>query len=105
MAANSLKASDIRSPWVRLAFLLLSALWAGGAWLILLEGGFYRTVKYSRESTFVGGAGGVFLALTFLVLAAAAGCILLRSFQAPRLTIVALILVIFGPPVWFLLQA
>lgn len=100
-----MKRSNIRSPWARLAFLALSVFWAAAAWLILLQGGFHKTVKYSRNTTFVGGAGGVFMAGVFLLLAGIAAGIFLQSIGARRSAFVALVLLVLVPPVLFLARA
>lgn len=87
----------IRSPWARLAFGVLCLFWLGAGWLVLLEGGFYKTVKYSTETTFVGGWGGWFMAGLFLVLSAIAGLVALREFTQQRIWHVALFAAILGP--------
>jgi hypothetical protein len=97
--------SNIRSPWARFAFLALSAFWAAAAWFVLLQGGFHKTSKYSRDTSFVGGAGGVFMAAVFLLLAGIAAGIFLQSIGARRSAFVALVLLVLVPPSIFLLQA
>ena len=95
--------SNIQSPWARLAFFLLSVFWTAAGWMVLLQGGFHKTYKYSMETTFVGGAGGVLMAGLFLLLAAISAAIFLQSMAAHRLAFVVLGLALFVPPGLFLL--
>ena len=99
-----MNASDIRSPWARFAFFALSVCWAAAGWFVLLQGGFHKTYKYSRETTFVNGSGGMFMAGLFLLLAAIAAAVLLQSIGARRWAFLAVILVILVPPCLLLLQ-
>lgn len=99
-----MNSTQIRSPWARLAFLVLSVFWAASGWFVLLQGGFHRTYKYSKETSFVDGAGGVFMALLFLFLAMIAASVVLQSLGARRSAFVVLGLIIFVPPSWFLLH-
>ena len=95
--------THLRSPWARWAFLVLSLFWLGGAWLVLLQGGFHRTVKYSTETTFVGGLGGGFMAALFLVLSFIAGLVALRGLAHERAGSLLLCAVVFAPVgVWVL---
>lgn len=98
-----MKTQTIRSPWARIAFAVLSLSWAAAAWLVLLEGGFHQTHKYSRETTFVGGAGGVFMAYLFLLLATVAAWIVLQSLGARRSAYFIPALIYLVPPVLHLL--
>lgn len=100
-----MNASDVRSPCARLAFFALSVFWAAAGWFVLLRGGFQTTHKYSRETTFVGGPGAVFMAYVFLTLATVAAAILLQSIGARRSAFLALVLVMLVPPCVFLLRA
>lgn len=97
--------SDIRAPWARFAFFALSVFWAAAGWFVLLQGGFHKTYKYSRETTFVDGAGAVLMACLFLLLATIAGGVLLQSLGARRWAFVVLVLVVLAPPCLFLLRA
>ena len=99
-----MNASDIRSPWARFALFALSAFWAAAGWFVLLQGGFHTTRKHSRDTTFVDGSGGVFMAGLFLLLAAIAAAALLQSIGARRWAFLAFILVILVPPCIFLIQ-
>jgi len=90
--------SDIRSPVARAAFVLLGVFWAGAAWFVLLEGGFTKTYRFSRETTFVGGAGGLLMALVFLLLATIAVSIVLRSLGARAVAYGVLVALVFVPP-------
>lgn len=95
--------TSLRSPWARLAFGVLSVFWLGAAWLVLLDGGFHKSVKYSTETTFVGGLGGGFMAVLFLVLSFIAGLVASRGLAGERLwcgVLVASIVVPVG--VWTL---
>jgi len=94
----------IRSPWARLAFAVLCLFWLAAAWLVLLEGGFHKTVKYSTETTFVGGLGGVFMAGLFLLMSAIAGLVVLRGFTPRRLWHAAWFAAILGPAALFVLN-
>jgi hypothetical protein len=100
-----MKPSSIRSPWARFAFLALGAFWAAAGWFVLLQGGFHKTFKHSRETIFVGGAGGVFMAFVFLLLAAIAAGIFLQSIGARRSAFAALLMLVLVPPCLFLLRA
>ena len=97
--------SNIRAPWARFAFFALSVFWAAAGWFVLLQGGFHKTYQYSRETTFVDGAGAVFMAYLFLLLATIAAGVLLQSIGARRSAFVALVLVVLVPPCLFLLRA
>ena len=99
-----MNASDIRSPWARVALFALSVFWAAAGWFVVLQGGFHKTYKHSRETTFVDGSGGVFMAGLFLLLATIAGAILLQSIGARRWAFMAMILVVLVPPCLFLLR-
>lgn len=98
-----MNASDIRSPWARFALFALSAFWAAAGWFVLLQGGFHKTYKHSRATTFVDGSGGMFMAGLLLLLAAIAGAILLRSIGARRWAFLAMVLMVLVPPCLFLL--
>jgi hypothetical protein len=95
----------ISSTWARLAFAVLSLAWAAAAWFVLIQGGFHQTHKYSRETTFVGGAGGVFMAYLFLILATVSACVVLQSLSVRRWAYLVPALVFLGPPVMFLLRS
>lgn len=95
----------IRSPWARIAFAVLSLAWAAAAWFVLIQGGFHQTHKYSRETTFVGGAGGVFMAYLFLLLATVAAWVVLQSLGARRSAYLIPALLYLAPPVLLLRQA
>ena len=93
----------IRSLWARIAFLLLSIGWAAAAWFVLLQGGFHRTQKYSTETTFVGGVGGVFIAYVFLLLATVAAWVVLQSLSARRSAYFIPASIYLLPPVFILI--
>ena len=93
----------IRSLWARIAFLLLSIGWAAAAWFVLLQGGFHRTQKYSTETTFVGGVGGVFKAYVFLLLATVAAWVVLQSLSARRSAYFIPASIYLLPPVFLLI--
>ena len=95
----------IRSPVARIIFAILSVCWAGAAWFVLIEGGFHQTHKYSRETTFVGGAGGVFMAYLFLLLATVAAWIVLQGLGMRRSAYAIPALLYLGPPLLLLIQA
>lgn len=97
-------ASNIRSIWARFAFIALSAFWAAAGWFVLLQGGFHKTYKYTKETTYVDGAGAIFMACIFLLLAALAAGVFLQSIGARRWAFAALILVVLVPPCVFLLR-
>lgn len=104
MNPSGLPGSNLRSPWARLAFGVLSVFWLGAAWLVLLNGGFHKTVKYSTETTFVGGLGGGFMALLFLVLSFIAGLVASRGLAGERLWSGVLLAIVVVPVgVWKLL--
>ena len=94
----------VRSPWARIAFVILSIGWAAAAWFVLLQGGFHRTQKYSTETTFVGGAGGVFMAYVFLLLATVAAWVVLQSLSARRSAYFIPASIYLLPPVLLLLR-
>ena len=96
--------SSIRSPWARLAFFLLSVFWAAAGWMVLLQGGFHSTRKYSRETTFVDGPGGVFMACVFLMLATIAAAVLMRSLGQRWSALVVPALIFLLPPCIFLFR-
>lgn len=98
MSTDTRQINRITSPWARAAFSALSVMWAGAAWLVLLEGGFHRTVKYSQATTFVGGAGGYFMAFVFFFLATVASWVVLQSLHSSRQTYVMLFIFFFLPP-------
>ncbi len=100
-----MNAANIRSPWARFAFFALSVFWAVAGWFVLLQGGFHKTYKYTRDSTFVTGASAVFMAFIFLLLASIAAGILLQSLGTRRSMLLAGVLVILVPPCLFLLGA
>ena len=95
----------IRSPWARIAFAVLSISWAAAGWFVLVQGGFHQTHKYSRATTFVGGAGGVFVACVFLTLATVAAWIVLQSLSVRRSAYLIPAAIYLGPPVFLLLRA
>jgi hypothetical protein len=97
--------SNIHSFWARVAFFALSVFWAAAGWFVLLEGGFHKTYKYTRETTYVDGAGAVLMAFLFLLLATIAAGVLLQSIGARRSAFVALVLLVLVPPCLFLLQS
>lgn len=98
-----MKASEIKSPWARFGLIILSLMWTATAWFIFIQGGFHKTYKYTRDTTFVDGASSVFMAYLFLCLAVISFCIVLQSIQAKRIAYVAGILLMLVPPVIFLL--
>ena len=98
-----MKASEIKSPWARLGFVVLSLMWTATAWFIFILGGFHKTYKYTRETTFVDGAGSLLMAYLFLGLAVIALCIFLQSIGAKRIAYVAVAMVLLLSPCIFLL--
>ena len=98
-----MKASEIKSPWARFGFVVLSLMWAAMAWFIFILGGFHKTYRYTQDTTFVDGASAVFMAYLFLGLAVIALCIVLQSIGAKRIAYVAVLLVLLLPPSVFLL--
>lgn len=98
-----MKASEIKSPWARFAFIVLSLMWTATAWFILIQGGFHKTYKYTRNTTFVDGTSSVFMACIFLCLAMISLCIVLKSTGAKRSAYIAVVTGILLPPVVFLL--
>lgn len=100
-----MNASNIRSIWARLAFIALSGMWAAASWFILLQGGFHKTYKYSKETTFVDGTGAMFMAFVFLLLATVAASIFLQSVGARRWAFGVLAIAFWLPPLLFLLAA
>lgn len=89
---------QITSPWARLAFVLLSLMWLGAGWFILLQGGFHKTVKYSRETTFVDGGSAIAMAWIFLALAAISAAVVLQSGKASRVAYGIVLGCILGTP-------
>jgi hypothetical protein len=95
----------VSSPWARFAFMALSAFWTAAGWSILLEGGFYKSYKYSKETTYVDGPSAVVMAYLFLLLATIAAAIVLQSIGARRSAFIGLIVIILGSPGLFLLRS
>ena len=98
-----MKASEIKSPWARLGFVVLSLVWTATAWFIFILGGFHKTHKFTRDTTFVDGASSMFMAFLFLGLAAIALFIFLQSIEAKRSAYIAVVMVLLLPPCVFLL--
>jgi hypothetical protein len=94
----------IHSFLTRLAFTVLSLFWGAAGWFVLLQGGFHKTYKFTRETTFVGGANGVVMAYLFLLLATVAAFVVLQSICARRFVFVLLALMVLAPPIIFLLR-
>ena len=99
-----MKASEIKSPWARFGLIVLSLMWTATAWFILIQGGFHKTYKYTRDTTFVDGASAVFMAYLFLCLAVISLCIVLASFGSKRIAYVAIVMGMLVPPMVFLLS-
>lgn len=97
-----MKTQTVRSPWAPIALSLLSLGWAAAGWFVLAQGGFHRTQKYSTSTTFVGGAGGVFMAYAFLVLATVAAWVVLQSLGARRSAYFVPALLYLVPPLFLL---
>jgi len=72
--------------------------------MVLLQGGFHSTRKYSRETTFVDGPGGVFMGCVFLMLATIAAAVLMRSLGQRRSALVVPALIFLLPPCIFLFK-
>ncbi len=87
----------ITSNWARFGFVVLTFFWVAAGWFVVLQGGFATAPKRSTHVTFVGGAGGAFMACVFLVLATVAAAVVLQSLRAPRLAYAVLVLLVFGP--------
>lgn len=94
----------IHSTLARIAFTALSLFWGAAGWFVLLQGGFHKTYRFSKETTFVGGASGVVMAYLFLLLATVAAFVVLHSIRARRFAFVILALMVLAPPIVFLLQ-
>ena len=94
----------IHSTLARIAFTALSLFWGAAGWFVLLQGGFHKTYRFSKETTFVGGASGVLMAYLFLLLATVAAFVVLQSIRARRFVFVLLALMVLAPPIVFLLQ-
>jgi hypothetical protein len=94
----------IRSPVARIIFPILSLCWAGAAWFVLIEGGFHQTHKYSRETTFVGGPGGILMAYLFLLLATVAAWIVLQGLGVRRSAYAIPALLYLALPLLLLIQ-
>ena len=94
----------IHSTLARIAFTVLSLFWGAAGWFVLLQGGFHKTYRFSKETTFVGGAGGVFMAYLFLLMATIAAFVVLQSIRARRLVFVLIGLMYLVPPIVFLLR-
>lgn len=94
----------IRSPWARLAFVLLALMWAGAGWLIVLDGGFTAGIKRSTVTVRVDGAAAWLMAGIFFTLAAIALAIVLQSLRAGRWLHLACLALLLLPPVVCLLR-
>lgn len=94
----------IHSTLARIACTALSLFWGAAGWFVLLQGGFHKTYRFSKETTFVGGASGVLMAYLFLLLATIAAFVVLQSIRARRIAFVLLALMVLAPPIVFLLQ-
>jgi len=103
--SSLVNSQTIRSPVARIIFAILSVCWAGAGWFVLIEGGFHQTHKYSRETTFVGGPGGIFMAYLFLLLATVAAWIVLQGLGMRRSAYAIPALLYLGPPLLLLIQA
>lgn len=94
----------LRSPWARLALVLLALMWAGAGWLIVLDGGYTAGVKRSTVTVRVDGAAGVLMAGIFFALAAIALAAVLQSLRAGRWLHLASLALLLVPPVVCLLR-
>jgi len=95
----------IRSPWARLAFGGLAAMWSMAGWLILYDGGFTKSFRHSKETIRVEGAPGVALAFIFFLLSAIAIAVVMRSLAVPGRWVTAAAALVIAAPVAYLLAA
>lgn len=100
---DRMHARMIRSPWARLAFCGLAVMWSVAGWLILIDGGFTKTVRHGTETTRVDGAPGIALAYIFIVLSAIAVAVVLRSLQVRERWIAATAALVVAAPAAYLL--
>ena len=96
-------AQMIRSPWARLAFCGLAVIWSVAGWLILIDGGFTKSVRHSKETIRVDGAAGVSMALIFFLLSAIAIAVVLRSLAVRDRWVVATATLVVAAPAVYLL--
>lgn len=95
----------IRSIWAKAAFMMLGIFWASVGWFILVQGGFTTTQKYSHQTTYVDGAGAIFVAFVFLILANVSIAIVFQNAASKRPSIFFILsAALLMPPVIFLLQ-
>jgi len=88
----------------RLAFAVLTLFWGAAGWFFLIQGGFHKTYRFSKETTFVDGPGAIAVAATFLLLACISAAVVLQSLHARRGVYGVVILAILLPPCLFLLN-
>ena len=99
-----MKASDIKSNWARLAFVLMAAMWGAMGSYILYAGHFVKGYKFSTETIVVEGFGAFLMGAIFLFLAAIAIFIVLQSLHAGRRAYYWALAIILGFPCLLLLS-
>jgi hypothetical protein len=102
--ANAMNPESITSPFARLAFALLSAMWTVAGWYLFLTKTFTTSPIRSKSSTIVTGYEAQFLGLVFVALGLIAMTILLRSLSVRRAGRVVVLLAFFVVPP-FVMQA
>ncbi len=78
-------------------------MWSVAGWLILIDGGFTKSVRHSTETTRVDGAPGAALAFIFIVLSTIALAVLLRSLQVRGHWVAATAALVVAAPAAYLL--
>jgi hypothetical protein len=91
------------SALAHVALSIMSLIWAIYAWNVLWEGGFTKSFRHSKETTYVDGFGAVFIAFIFFSLAAISLCIVFKRVDAPRFLSVATASVLLGIPIMYLI--
>jgi hypothetical protein len=75
------------SLWIALGYLgltLMSAIWLGLAWMILHDGGFTKSYRLTKETTYVDGPAAVVMALIFIALAVIALAVVYQGLRKPK---------------------
>ena len=102
---GSMKSPSTLSKGTLVAVAALCAFGLLGGWLILLSGGFHHMPsRFSRETTFVGGAPALFMAAIFFTLAFIALAALLQAINSSRYWYFLLGGILMVPPLLFCLR-
>ena len=91
-------ANVLKSSWGKIALSLCAVMWTATGWWILVSGGFTRSYRLSKATTYVDGLPAVLMAMLFFTLATVTAWVILESLKPQKGIYALFALVMIGLP-------